>query len=181
MRCCALLRTLQADQAASRRWLRESPAQLMQTRAALERLCGRVSHWPVGSHGWSVVGPALARIYQGGRRTWPRAMRRPTDSALHEWRQQVKYLRYALEILAPIRPRKLARLARQAKQLTDGLGTAHDMAILAQRAQLFRKHNRAALASLFATIERRRNRLNLDALSRGHKSIDPSRKVGSGR
>ena len=116
----ALLRTLREGQAALR--LREQPAGLAQTRGALAQLCRRSSQWYVGAHGWSVLGPALKRIYRRGRRALPRAPAPPTDVALHEWRKQVKYLRYALEMLAPVRPRRLARLARQAEQLTDCLG-----------------------------------------------------------
>jgi CHAD domain-containing protein len=165
----ALLRTLQADQAILRRSLREHPAQLARTRSALEQLCGRVTHWRVGTHGWSVLGPAVKRIYQSGRHALPSATPRPTDRALHEWRKQVKYLRYALEILEPIRARRLAQLARQAGQLTDRLGEAHDLAMLTQKARVFVKHNRADLTSLLAIIDQQRTRLNLEALSRGEQ------------
>ncbi len=162
-----LLRALQADQASLRRRMREHPAQLARTRSALERLCGRVTHWPVGTYGWSVLGPALKRIYKSGRRTQPTQRPRVTDRALHEWRKQAKYLRYALEILAPIRPGRLARLARQAEQLTDSLGEAHDLVILSQKARIFAKQERADLRPLFTIIDQQRERLNLDALSRG--------------
>jgi CHAD domain-containing protein len=164
-----LLQSLEADQAALRRWLREHPAQLARTRSALAQLCGRVTRWRVGTHGWSVLGPAVKRIYQGGRGARPSATPRPTDRALHEWRKQVKYLRYALEILAPMRARRLARLARQAQQLTDRLGEAHDLAMLAHKARLFVKHNHADLAPLLTIINQQRKRLNLEALSRGEQ------------
>lgn len=163
-----LLRTLQADQTGLRR-LREHPAQLARTRGALEQLYGLVTHWCVGTHGWSVLGPAVKRIYKRGRRVLPPATPRPTDRALHEWRKQVKYLRYALEILAPMRARRLARLARQAEQLTDCLGEAHDLAMLVRKARVFVEHNRADLAPLFTIIDQQRKRLILDALSRGEQ------------
>ena len=104
-----------------------------------------------------------------GRRALPTARLRATDSALHEWRKQVKYLRYALEILAPMRAKRLARLARQAEQLTDSLGEAHDLAVLVQRARAFAKNNRADLRLLFTVIDQRSKRLALGALSRGEK------------
>ena len=163
----ALLRTLQANQAGLRRWQREHPAQLARTRGALEQLCVRVMQWRVGIHGWSVLGPALKRIYKSGRRARPLVWARPTDGALHEWRKQVKYLRYALEILAPTRFRRWARLARQAKQLTDRLGEAHDRAMLAQKTRLFAKRSRADLRPLLAIVNQQRERLNREALTRG--------------
>ncbi len=165
-----LLHTLQADQADLRRRLREQPAQLARTRGGLEQLCDRVMQWRVGGHGCSVLGPALKRIYRSGRRALPAARPRPTERALHEWRKQVKYLRYALEMLAPMRARKVARLTRQAEQLTDCLGEAHDLAILAQKARVFAKGNPAALLQpLFTIIDQQRDRHSLDALSTGEQ------------
>ncbi len=162
-----LLRTLQADQGALRRRLRAHPARLARSRSALERLSNRVMQWRVGTHGWSVLGPASKRIYRSGRRALPPARPRPTERALHEWRKEVKYLRYALEMLAPMRPRKVARLARQAEQLTDCLGEAHDLAMLVQKARVFAKRNRANLQPLFTILDRQREQLSLDALSSG--------------
>jgi hypothetical protein len=52
-----LLRALQAGKAGLRQRLREHPAQLARTRAALEQLCGRVDRWRVGSSGWSCSAP----------------------------------------------------------------------------------------------------------------------------
>jgi CHAD domain-containing protein len=163
------LRTLHAEQAGLRQRLREHPAQVARTRAAVERLCGRMDHWPVDSSGWSMLGPALKRIYKRGRRPLPTARPRPTDRSLHEWRKRVKYLRYALEILAPLRTRRLARLARQAEELTDRLGEAHDLAMLAQRARSLAKRDHIDLQPLLSTIDRRWARLTLDALRRGEQ------------
>lgn len=163
----ALLRTLQAERLREQRRLREHPQRLQRSRRALERLCARVSGWRFGARGWSVLGPALQRIYRHGRRAQLLGRSRPTDETLHEWRKQAKYLRYALEILAPLQPRRLARLARQAGRLTDCLGEAHDLALLAARVRPYLKSNRAGLAALFAIIERRRKRLTLEALARG--------------
>jgi CHAD domain-containing protein len=116
-----------------------------------------------------VLCPTLKRIYKRGRRVLPTARPLPADRSLHEWRKQVKYLRYALEILAPLRAQKLTRLPRQAEQLTDSLGEAHDLAMLAQKARSFAKRNRVDLQHLLAIIDRRRARLTLDALSRGKR------------
>jgi CHAD domain-containing protein len=164
-----LLRTLHAERAGLRRRLHAHPAQLAQTRDALEQMCGRAPRWRVGTHGWSVLGPAFRRIYKSGRRALPNARPRPTDRALHEWRKQVKYLRYALETLAPMRSRRLARLARQAEQLTDCLGEAHDLTMLVHKARVFVKRNRADLRPLFTIIDPQRERLTSDALSSGER------------
>ena len=164
-----LLRMLRAEQAAVRRRLREHPLQLARTHDALEQLCDRMNQWSVGRHGWSVVGPALKRIYRSGRRSLPTTPPFPADRPLHEWRKQVKYLRYALEILTPMRTPKLAALARQAKQLTDCLGEAHDLAVLTQKARGFARRNSSPLRPLFTIICRRRKQLTLNALTSGEQ------------
>lgn len=169
-----LRRTLHAERLGLRRRLHAHPAQLAQTRDALEQMCRRATQWRVGTHGWSVFGPALRRIYKSGRRALPNARPRPTDRALHEWRKQVKYLRYALEILAPMRARRLARLARQAEQLSDYLGEAHDLTMLVRKARVFAKRNRADLRPLFMIIDPQRERLASDALSSGERLYQPT-------
>jgi len=162
-----LLRTLQADQARLRRRWRDHPQPLERRRGALGQLRGRMTQWRVGKHGWSVLGPALKRIYKNGRRARPTRSRRPTDRALHEWRKQVKYLRYALELLASRRSRRLSRLARRAQRLSDHLGEAHDLAMLARKARALAKRSRAELRPLLTIIDRQRARLALEALSSG--------------
>ncbi|HTW74303.1 MAG TPA: CHAD domain-containing protein [Steroidobacteraceae bacterium] len=126
-----LARELQGAQSAARHRLRTH--QFLEPLRRSARGCERRSRrWPVGRHGWSVIGPALRRIYGLGRRAMPASDAVAADGALHEWRKQVTYLRYALQILAPIQPGPLGRLVRRAKALSDQLGEAHDLAVLAR-------------------------------------------------
>lgn len=162
-----LLRVLQAEEASVRQRLRAQPSRLLHTRRVLDRLCSRMDRWRVGPRGWSMLGPALQRIYRSGRRGLPAVQPLPSDRALHEWRKQVKYLRYALDILTPMHTRKLGELARQAKELTDCLGEAHDLAMLERRARGFAKHTGVDIQPLIMRIERRRGRLSRDAFALG--------------
>ena len=164
-----LARVLQAQEAAVRRRLRAPPSSLARTRRALERQCSRMGRWRVGAHGWSVLGPALRRIYRSGRRAVPAAQPDPADRTLHEWRKQVKYLRYAVEMLTPMRRSKMAELARQAEQLSDCLGEGHDLAVLARRARGLAKRNAVDLQPLLSCIEQRRSRLTREALAVGER------------
>jgi len=161
-----LARVLREEQGALQRGLRR-PDLLARSRRSLQQVAHRAGHWPVGGHGWSVLGPALRRIYKGGRQAMPAAHPRPSDAALHEWRKQVKYLRYALQMLAPIQPRELARLARQTEALTDCLGAAHDLAVLAQKARRVAGSDPLAAQPLLHAIDQERLRLTRSALSRG--------------
>ncbi len=160
---------LQAEQASMQRRLQERPKELERTRRALEVLHDRLGDWQVGRHGWSVLGPALKRIYGASRCALPGTRIRLSDASLHEWRKQVKYLRYALQMLKPVRSRKLARLARQAERLTDELGRAHDLAVLARKADRFANDNGVDLAPLEKIIGRRWNRLAVDSVKSGKK------------
>lgn len=164
-----LLGSLQAERVSMQRRLDAHPAQRLRMRRSLGQLCGRADHWRVGRHGWSVLGPALKRIYGRARSALPNIRPHPSDASLHEWRKRVKYVRYALEMLEPVRPRKLTRLARRAERLTDRLGQAHDLSVLAQKASDFAKRNRLDLEPLFMIVDRQRNRLAVDALEGGER------------
>jgi len=162
-----LLRVLQAEEAAVRQRLGAQPSRLVHMRRALDRLCSRMNRWRAGPQGWSMLGPALQRIYRSGRRSLPAVQPHPSDRALHEWRKQVKYLRYALDMLTPMHPRKLGALARQTKELTDCLGGAHDLAMLERRVRGFAQHTGVDIQPLLMRIERRRSRLTRDAFAVG--------------
>lgn len=165
----ALQRLLHAGQVREQQRWRARASRRLRTRSALDQLYGRAAHWPVGSHGGAVLGAALRRIYRSGRRRMPTSRPPPTDRRLHEWRKRVKSLRYAIDILAPLRARKRTRLRRRAKQLSDCLGKAHDLAMLARTARVFAKRHRADLRRLFPIIDRRRGRLMREALTRGEQ------------
>ncbi len=140
-------------------------------RHALKRAERRARHWRVGRHGWAVLGPALRRVYRTGRRCTPSARSVPPDETLHEWRKQVKYLRYALEMLEPIAPGELRALERRAHNLSDHLGKAHDFALLAEHALAYGVAHSAVqddgLRALLRIIQERRKRLASSALMEG--------------
>jgi len=164
-----LARRLQTEQATLQRQLRQRPVPLRQACVALRRVRRRSRHWQVGRHGWSVLGPAFRRIYRSGRRAVPTARPRPADPALHEWRKRVKYLRYALQMLTPMQPQRLPALARQAESLTDSLGEAHDLALLAQQATRLARTERWDLQHLLRVIDQHHRRLTVDALVTGER------------
>jgi CHAD domain-containing protein len=135
-----------------------------------ERRCAQL---PVGRHGWSVLGPAMRHLYRQGRRLLPTASGHPPDEALHEWRKQIKYLRYALEMLAPIEPKSLGAWERQAATIAGQLGDAHDLALLQARAQSLEAQNGASRRLLLQAIERARTQRALAALVAGERLFQP--------
>ena len=59
-----------------------------------------------------------------------RAVDRPTDEAFHEWRKEVKYLRYQMESLRPIDPPAFSGVIAALDSLGEVLGTEHDHTVL---------------------------------------------------
>lgn len=153
-----LERLLRAEQTQVQRELRENGA-LNQQRGALQQLVRRSTRWRVGKGGWSDLGPAFRRIYRSGRQAVPAPGARPDDAALHEWRKRTKYVRYALQMLEPMRPSLLSPMVKEAHRLTECLGDHHDLSLLAVKARDFSHRNGISVAALLDAIERHQARL----------------------
>jgi CHAD domain-containing protein len=157
---------LRTEQTEVQREMRENGA-LDEPRGALQQLARRSTRWRVGKGGWSDLGPAFRRIYRSGRQAMPRSGVRPDDAALHEWRKRTKYLRYALQMLEPMRPSLLSPLVKEARRLTECLGEHHDLSLLVLKARDFSQGSGVSIGALLAAIEQRQARLVTRALSCG--------------
>lgn len=140
---------------------------------ALRQVERRTTRWKVGRHGWSVLGPAICRVYRKGRKVLPTASNHPADAALHEWRKQVKYLRYALRMLAPMRPGKLGALEKQAGGIAEQLGESHDLALLQLRAASLTAGSDGSRRQLLHAIEQLRSQRAFSALVAGERLFQP--------
>jgi CHAD domain-containing protein len=128
----------------------------------------RAKDWDLKGQGWAPVAAGLRRVYKAGRAAWRRAKAHPTAAALHEWRKQAKYLRSQLELLEPLWPEVLSRLARRAHDLADTLGEDHDLFLLHGRASRVGVQLAApARARLLQQIAERRHALQEQALRAG--------------
>lgn len=134
--------------------------------AALRATGAQTAEWPEAP--WGALRKDLLRLYQAGRASLAAARERRTVVALHEWRKQVKYLWHQLEIVRPLRPAAIGRLARRLHDLADRLGDDHDLALLARRVRSLTGAGAAqARPRLLARIEARRERLQSAALDLG--------------
>ncbi|HEY8923332.1 MAG TPA: CHAD domain-containing protein [Polyangia bacterium] len=101
------------------------------TATVLAAVGARAERWPLPQHrGWSLLKPGFERTYRRGRRAWTRARRKGTSEALHEWRKEVKYLLYQLQIVEPAWGASERALARRLDRLADLLGEDHDLAVV---------------------------------------------------
>jgi CHAD domain-containing protein len=151
-----LRRSLRREHDAARRQLRRASALEPQS-AALRMLLTRSTRWRAGTQGWSAISAGLRRVYGKGRKALARARLSRSPENLHEWRKQVKYLWHQLQVLEPLRPGIIGKLAREAHQLATHLGDDHDLAILRTKVERTTEElDRRSASALLALIDRRR-------------------------
>lgn len=132
---------------------------------------------------WDSVGTGLKRIYASGRRAMAAARKAPAADAFHEWRKQVKYLRYQLEVLEPLWPGMVGELADQAHKLSDYLGDEHDLSVLREKAHAhpdaFRDNG--TLGGLIALIDRCQSQLREKSLILGARLYEEKPRLFAAR
>jgi CHAD domain-containing protein len=125
----------------------------------------RLGDWTDVPKKWPAIGDGLKQVYEKARTAFAGATANPTVENLHEWRKQAKYLRYHLEILRPLWPEVMEKLADQADHLSELLGDDHDLAVLQQMLtdDPQRFGGEATLELLSALIDQRRAELQSEA------------------
>jgi len=139
--------------------------------SAVDRALDRLDDWAKVHDSWSSVGEGVERVYLRGRQALAAVRQKPTVEYLHEWRKQAKYLRYQLELLRSLAPKALTPLVKTVDRLGDLLGDDHDLAVLRREVagDPERFGGPEALEPLLARIDRRRQKLEHDAVILGRK------------
>lgn len=166
-----LRKALLRERVASRREVLKGSPGLKEQRASLRRAYERAGRWPVGNHGWSMVGAGFERIYSKGRKALMAAEVDRTPANLHEWRKQVKYLWHQLQALQPLWPGPIGELADQAHTLADYLGDDHDLSVLRAKVLDHKEAlpNPGSRGALLALIDRLRTELRDKAMVLGRR------------
>ena len=89
-------------------------------------------NFALDTDGFGAIRFGIRRAYRRGRSSLERIQRKggePED--FHEWRKRVKYLWHQVEFLTPIWPDAMGQNAVILHRLSDYLGDAHDLAVLA--------------------------------------------------
>ncbi|HSS32761.1 MAG TPA: CHAD domain-containing protein [Solirubrobacterales bacterium] len=110
----------------------EGAARVERARAMVEAAGAGISHWPIGSDSWRLLGPGIKRGYREGREALAQVHEDGNAENVHELRKRAKDLWYQLRLLEGSWPGLLEPTAEQAHQLTDLLGDHHDLAVLAE-------------------------------------------------
>jgi len=99
--------------------------------AVLAAVGARAERWTLPEdQGWKLLKPGFERTYRRGQRAWRHARREGTSEALHEWRKEVKYLLYQLQVIELAWGAAERMLARRLDRLADLLGEDHDLAVV---------------------------------------------------
>jgi CHAD domain-containing protein len=156
--------TLAVEHAAAQRRLQEGAA-IGEVLGELRAARARVPAWPLEREGFDALAPGLRRIYSRGRRDYRAARNEPGSETLHELRKRLKDLWYAGQIVRPASPKRMRRMTRRARELSDLIGEDHDLAMLGQRASERDKFDDdAAARELVKLIERRSDELEREAM-----------------
>jgi len=156
---------------ATRKRQAEKKAGLVLARKSIIAARQRVKRWSIKKDDFSAVGRGLARIYSRGRAGFERAYDKRSVRAFHEWRKEVKYFWYHLELLRELWPKELKRFAKQVENLVDYLSEDHDLAMLRERVLEASKqsNNQQADRDLLALINKRRAELQAEARFLGER------------
>jgi CHAD domain-containing protein len=131
----------------------------------------RVKRWNDVPDKWSSVGAGLQDTCREARAAFRDAAAEASVAHLHEWRKQVKYLRYQFEVLRPLWPERVEERATEADKMGDLLGDDHDLAVLRQ---LLTRDPRPVAddgerEALLALFDRRRAELEQEVLLLGER------------
>ena len=108
------------------------PRPLVRARERLELARDTVARTPVDGDGFPALRDGLAATYRRGRRALRALEQGGTAEQSHEWRKAVKYGWHQLQLLEDTAPSVLTPAASQFHQLSDALGDAHNLVVLAE-------------------------------------------------
>lgn len=129
----------------------------------------RIEKLPIRGAGPAVVLAGIESTYRKGRKALAAVHAECSDENLHELRKQAKYLGQALEILKPSKARGLAKLIKHAESMAERLGDDHDLVVLQDKLTTPPSGSQKAPRALHAQMQRRRKKLQAQALKEGRR------------
>jgi CHAD domain-containing protein len=109
----------------------EADERVQRARALLQQALDSMERWPVSDDIADVAG-GLSRTYNRGRNRLADCIDDPSDGNLHEWRKRAKYTWYHVRLLRNAAPSVLEPLADRYHDLSDAIGSDHDLAVLTE-------------------------------------------------
>ncbi len=127
--------------------------------------------WKLARLSWADLRHGLKHVYVAGSQAFVIASANQTAEHLHEWRKQVKYFWYQLQVLRPVWRHARDDLGRELDVLSEILGEDHDLAVLHQvvQTEAIAGGHDAELEDLTIVIDDRRSALERDAFELGQR------------
>jgi len=122
---------LVARDAAATDAVTDADERVQRARALLRLAYDDVANWPLSDDVADVVA-GLSKTYNRGRNRLADCIADPTDGNLHEWRKRAKYSWYHVRLLQDSAPSVLGPLADSFHDLSDAIGSDHDLAVLTE-------------------------------------------------
>jgi len=143
----------------------------------------RVQQWPIHQDDFSALGQGIKRVYKQGRQSFANAIEQPSIENFHEWRKDVKYLRYQIRIIKPIWSTMLERLGDELETLGEYLSDEHDLALLRQCVlePAEPPDGHMDIEALIALIDQRRGELQVEAKRLGERVYAEKPRAFAGR
>jgi CYTH domain-containing protein/CHAD domain-containing protein len=88
-----------------------------------------VERWSI-RNGFAALSAGVNESYTSGVRDLERAVKKPSDDRLHEWRKSVKTLWYQMRLLQRAAPSAIEPIVENLDALAEALGDDHDLAVL---------------------------------------------------
>lgn len=137
---------------------------LPETIIKLESALSDVEKLHMRKSGFKAMEAGLFKAYRKGYEMMPVAYANVPDiEPFHEWRKWIKYLRYQLQLLKPIREDVLAPYIKEIKQLADYLGDAHDFTVLKEHISPLELTQSGAGRQFLAQLDYLRGQLEREA------------------
>jgi CHAD domain-containing protein len=137
--------------------------------SALEAVLARVPDWRLRDHGWSSLDQGVEVVVRDGRRLMAKARAKGRSGDFHEWRKQVKYLRYQFGLLRAVWPDVLDAMEATADEIGELLGADHDLAVLRERVTAEPGLSPATRQALLQRLDSSRKDLQNEALVLGRR------------
>ena len=153
--------------------------------ADMGSLLNRVESWAIELDGASDLMPGFAKAYRRGRRAMKACRHSPSNEAFHDWRKWTKYQLYQTLVLKSHLKDSLKHRLVGLTRLGKLLGVDHDLAVLRHElveAPDFRTaRDLVNFGDLLQALDRRRTRLQKQALKLGKRLYTPGIKKRLGR
>jgi inorganic pyrophosphatase len=138
---------------------------------ALKTASHRVRSLHLDADNWQDLRGGLERVYQQCFDAFGAVAIDQSTENLHEWRKQLKYFWYQLQILESVWSDGMAEFGESVRQLTTLLGDDHDLAVLQKTLnELSAKFkDRRQAATFLPVIDEQREKLQTQAMNIGHR------------